>query len=169
MDNSPATRLWFPSGKIPNPKDFEGNTNACDFSCLWDAVENAGEAIRQNNGLADHNAWVRQGAIILDEHNILTRYDHSLGRETIIPLLRHLTKLSPSRPAAAVPSHRPTSTRTAPLRAARNRTARHRPPPRPTDPPAIACQPSGPDRAGPIQPPSPAPIRDMPDKTCDRT
>jgi hypothetical protein len=35
----PATRLWFPSGKKPSTADFEGNANACDFSCLRYAGE----------------------------------------------------------------------------------------------------------------------------------
>lgn len=80
MDNSPATRLWFPSRIIPNAEDFEGEINTCDFPCLQYAVEDAGDAIRKNNRPADCDVWIRHNAAILDERQILTRYDHSLDR-----------------------------------------------------------------------------------------
>jgi hypothetical protein len=79
MNDMPATRLWFPRGKIPQDSDFVGSPMACEFWSLWDAVEDAGDAIQGNrpNGL---DPWIKYGALLLKEKDILSRYQNSIGR-----------------------------------------------------------------------------------------
>ena len=80
MKDLPATRLWFPSGAQPDAEDFLSHRYACPFTCLWNAVEDVGATIRQNNRPTGHIAWIKWGAAILDERHILIHYNHSVDR-----------------------------------------------------------------------------------------
>ena len=76
----PATRLWIPSGKRPSASDFLGNPRACEFSSLWDAIEDVGDGICNGGRPNGHDPWITCGGILLDEMQILLRYENSIGR-----------------------------------------------------------------------------------------
>jgi hypothetical protein len=80
MTDMSATRLWFPSGKSPQDSDFAGNSMACEFWSLWDAVEDVGDAISKGNRRNGHDPWIKCGAFLLEENHILSRYRNSIGR-----------------------------------------------------------------------------------------
>jgi hypothetical protein len=75
----PATRLWTPSGKRPSASDFIGNPRACGFSSLWDAIEDVGDDICNGERPNGHDPWIKCGGILLDEMQILLRYENSIG------------------------------------------------------------------------------------------
>jgi hypothetical protein len=80
INDTPATRLWFPSGESPKDSDFAGNSMACEFGCLWDAVEDVGNVIIKGNRPNGLDPWIKWGAVLLDENKILIRYRNSIGR-----------------------------------------------------------------------------------------
>jgi hypothetical protein len=80
MNDTPGTRLWFPSGKSPEDSDFVDNPMACEFWSLWQAIEDAGDAIVSGNRPNGHDPWIKSGAILLDENHILFRYRNRIGR-----------------------------------------------------------------------------------------
>jgi hypothetical protein len=47
VNNQPAIRLWFPSGQKPRKSDFRDTKMVCEFWTLWQAVEDVGQATRE--------------------------------------------------------------------------------------------------------------------------
>jgi hypothetical protein len=80
VNDTPATRLWFPSGKSPPDSAFVDNPKACEFWSLWQAIEDAGDAIRSGNRPNGDDAWIKCGPMLLDENHILIRYQNWIGR-----------------------------------------------------------------------------------------
>jgi hypothetical protein len=70
------------AGSIPSPQDsdFVGNPMACKFPSLWEAVEDAGDAILKENRPPVLDPWIKCGATLLDENIILSRYQNSTDR-----------------------------------------------------------------------------------------
>jgi hypothetical protein len=75
----PATRIWFTSGNIPQDSDFVGPM-VCEFTSLWDAVEDVGDAILKENRPAGLDPWIKCGPALLNENIILSRYQNSIDR-----------------------------------------------------------------------------------------
>ncbi|MFZ2104646.1 MAG: hypothetical protein WAV18_04545 [Roseiarcus sp.] len=80
LNDMPATRIWFTSGKIPQDSDFVGNPMACEFASLWEAVEDAGDIIIKENRPVGLDPWIKCGPALLGENMILSRYQNSIGR-----------------------------------------------------------------------------------------
>jgi hypothetical protein len=77
--NMSATRLWFARGKNPQDSDF-APPMGCEFWSLWDAVEDAGDAILKGSRPNGLEPWIKYGSLLLDERAILIRYEASIGR-----------------------------------------------------------------------------------------
>lgn len=79
VNNQPATRLWFPAGQEPYSSDFASNEMAYEFSTLWQAIENVGEAIEGENRPNSCKVWIKCGSAIMEENTILMRHRGKIG------------------------------------------------------------------------------------------